>query len=104
MISHTPGPWVYEGIAGDNRITSRHKSGKEFTVATISLDSGFSIIPNCQLVCAAPELLDALEELMRATRHSVNVSEKYEPTKDDLRYEAYKRAKEVVKKARGDSR
>ena len=68
-MSHSPGPWIVSlGVGGH---TVRSKTGAEIVwVTTVtSSDPGSCItrsdaLANAQLIAMAPELLDALEELV----------------------------------------
>ena len=75
--THTPGPW---GMARDGEIRSSHTAENKYAseyVATLMqahyrFDRMDERTPNARLIAAAPELLEALEEL----RGVVNASGK----------------------------
>jgi hypothetical protein len=68
---HTPGPWVYEVIMGDDPNGDEWPEEIEVTGATgvhiHSHDLGYNddvddqILANARLIAAAPDLLDALQ-------------------------------------------
>ena len=75
-IKHTPGPW-YVG-------SGTYEGRNIYSVASVTDDEGFTYQPivasaeddgikcwdaNARLIAAAPELLEALEELIAATQH-----------------------------------
>ena len=82
-VSHTPGPWVFNGhhIYGPKHEDSKHPNGRVF-VASVArgihradplLDGGadrfgFDSEADVRLIAAAPELLEALE----ASRKAIN--------------------------------
>jgi hypothetical protein len=59
---HTPGPWsidTYLGVVACGRI-----------VALTGIDAGFHRDANARLIAAAPDLLEALENLLKAVEWS----------------------------------
>lgn len=66
-IKHTPAPWVC--LEGDKRVySSAGVICQRFTGATAQ-PANKNWRANSKLIAAAPELLDALEELLAATQH-----------------------------------
>jgi hypothetical protein len=65
MSAHTPGPWhlLYEGVIenerGDVVLSLPFESYREFNCQSIAVKA------NQRLIAAAPELLDALKEMVR---------------------------------------
>lgn len=56
QAQHTPGPWSYSGMAGDNCIMAGHSPNKK-TIALVVEDTP----GNRALLAAAPDLLAALQ-------------------------------------------
>lgn len=56
---HTPGPWIVVEDGGDLAIEVKNKR-----VARIGADSDGSYIADARLIAAAPELLEALKNLV----------------------------------------
>ena len=59
MTSHTPGPWLYQALAGNH----------DFAVYTEATGHDVALVrnfnePNARLIAASPRLLAALKELV----------------------------------------
>lgn len=74
MHKHTPAPWVFSDNSANWKtnpysITCRGKSGvHSTTIANIPARASFADVErraNAMLIAAAPELLEALEEIIR---------------------------------------
>ena len=69
---HTPGPWRYEGAEVWATAPMRFNLTTAGTpmIATLckheDADGGFPVEANARLIAAAPELLEALEEMVKA--------------------------------------
>ena len=59
----TPGPWLFSSYKSGNSVIVT--DGKEFDVATVNYPNRDA---NAHLIAAAPELYEALEELLIQTR------------------------------------
>lgn len=100
---HTPGPWKVYGAAEELVI----HAGEEREVITIIprfiTSEGIGGIKkkeaNANLIAAAPELLEALEELSNEFKslYSISLMKKYEVEDND----AYRKAISIIKKATG---
>ena len=62
MNTHTPGPWVNDGLNGSERIDINAESG--FYIAEV-IGSMTAQEANAHLIAAAPDLLEALETLVK---------------------------------------
>lgn len=66
-MKHTDGPWTHDkedmGYSIGNAKTGRVKGNHDYTVCTINGNS-FQDEANARLIAAAPELLDALSNLL----------------------------------------
>jgi hypothetical protein len=98
ISQHTPGPWDVQQTNSDARITNiEFNRAESFSSAT--LYSG-ECVPldehqaNARLIAAAPELLEALEEL---------IGDRYNPMResDPIFISARDRARYVIAKATG---
>jgi hypothetical protein len=56
MTKHTPGPWA----VSDGDVTN--ESG--IVIATVQRAGNGETVPNCRLIAAAPDLLEALEAVL----------------------------------------
>ena len=112
-MSYTPGPWEAQGhkVYGPSHPESKHPNGRVF-VATVAQGThradplleggadrfGFDSEADVQLIAAAPELLEALEEII-ASNPSILATER-----SALRYvQAVEKARKVIGKARGEA-
>jgi len=59
MSKHTPGPWAYENYGGTVHVFLDNKEGTPSICKLVGNDKD----ANARLIAAAPELLEALEEL-----------------------------------------
>lgn len=101
MTKHTPAPWKY--VEADNR--------QPWPSYAILDAEGYTIVPpmtnksNVKLICAAPELLEALEDIIWACK---NMEEKQIKRGEALDFNLIKwrsfirPAQEAVNKARGE--
>lgn len=62
MSKHTPGPWIYIGN-GDIVARSENYCGGEKDIASVFLTANDEDEANARLIAAAPELLEALQNL-----------------------------------------
>ena len=60
---HTPGPWTIDGL---------HISGNGYSIAHINSHRTTEGRANADLIAAAPELLEALENLLDAVRQNID--------------------------------
>lgn len=94
-MSFTKGPWEYNDVAAEIRVSV---SGRNFSVA--SIDSCFAssdeIEANARLIATAPELLEALEFVLRSATPSC--------VEHPAMYFAWKNAKAAIAKAKGESK
>ena len=98
MISHTPGPWRanyrnspsgewFDGVVGPD--------GERIRVDGLTLTSGPVARANSVLIAAAPDLLEALQEVMEA--HAV-------PSSICAERPAYDKARAAIAKALGETK
>jgi hypothetical protein len=109
MAQHTPGPWSFEnGIScishKRGEIVARNRAGSQ-TVAQVAMFSdpsydGDEDTANARLIAAAPELLDALEELVSDLEFDMSAGCNPRLVKSGKRIE-YARA--AISKATGES-
>lgn len=63
MSKHTPGPWINLGN-GDIVAQSENYCGGEKDIASVFLTSNDEDEANANLIAAAPELLEALKDML----------------------------------------
>lgn len=96
---HTPGPWVIAGTEIHDRATEHDETGARIgntpnSIAKLySMPNAGEMAFNAELIAAAPELLNALKELMLECWH--DGPDKWEPRR------AYCRARVAIAKAEG---
>lgn len=67
MSKHTPGPWIIEHDKIGPRSREDDQSyGMIMPVAFLEIYSDPNFVENALLICAAPALLEALEELRKS--------------------------------------
>ncbi len=99
MSKHTPKPWIFTGagIVGN-------ANGMTYTVAEVNGPNRLDLIPmreaNKALVCAAPELLEALEALLESAKSS-NASLNWATGLND-EPASFDQARAAIRKARGE--
>ncbi|BCD83623.1 hypothetical protein PSm6_00300 [Pseudomonas solani] len=105
MSKHTKGPWEYKGtLFGDRNISSEYGldgerlvSGRQHIACIPSASSKHNpdyfamFLANAHLICAAPDLLEALEKVLATTSSA------------DMDYFALEMANAAIAKARGES-
>jgi hypothetical protein len=93
-MSHTPGPWKIGTPPPNGEQTIGNSQGLMVAVAT----TGFNVptLANAQLIAAAPELLEALEELY----HLIDDAHDGDRV---FTFELAQKAKAAIAKARGQS-
>lgn len=69
MAQHTAGPWSVDARAGDITapIPYKHEYFRDYIIATVhpdSVDDPEERVANAALLAAAPDLLEALEEIV----------------------------------------
>lgn len=70
---HTPGPWRLSGHSEDSPEKLSVEDGNGYFIAEV--DFGLAQKANARLIAAAPELLEALKELVKANEdHNESVS------------------------------
>src|SRR5260370_27566244 len=67
-VRHTPGPWIIVKHGTDMDIETRQDSGMVCCVAT-AWTRGDRQEANARLIAAAPELLEALSDLMKSCQN-----------------------------------
>lgn len=101
MSKHTPGPWVwYRKLSGseNSRGFGIAQEGKRFAIVDVyPLDEdGVAGEANARLMAAAPELLEALEEV-------VAEATAYEARHGEMRRPWVRKARAAIAKAKGES-
>ena len=109
MGKHTPAPWKV-GMGGSIRCDYTDKDGDDIIIGgirnrSIQIGSAPFTTPkpseqeaNATLISAAPELLDALQNILNGIEAWM-----IDSPADDLLENAAKRARNAIKKARGES-
>lgn len=110
MSKHTPGPWLREGkLVYALHHNGDYKDGKPFLVNRFStsiqayISQGGTIEEaeaNTNLIAAAPDLLEALQNLVM--QEEAFTSESGIPLEDPIR-QAVKKAKAAIAKAKGEN-
>ena len=116
-MSHTPGPWVFNGhhIYGPKHEDSKHPNGRVF-VASVArgvhradplLDGGadrfsFDSEADVRLIAAAPDLLEALELARQFLSNGIELGYIRLPDEGDPARETLKVIKAAIAKARGE--
>jgi uncharacterized protein YggU (UPF0235/DUF167 family) len=70
MSGHTPGPWTVNGFGGSFEVLCRTRDG----VAVSATEPPKDGIANARLIAAAPDLLEALSQFVRAVKFTSGVS------------------------------
>lgn len=83
---HTPSPWSLEKVGDDFSVVNREHEGDDWDIATVH-----STEANARLIAAAPELLEALEIMLK-------YAESYLAPSDGPIFET---ARAAIAKARG---
>lgn len=106
MAQHTPGPWqlVRHSVTKTKIELNNHPTHSSCTVATLQPedDNGAAIQmndANARLIAAAPELLDALEELLECQKFGFNALAKQMDRKGNAKIAA----RAAIAKAKGNS-
>lgn len=89
MNSHTPGPWMYQATAGDHDFLIYPES----TGRDVALVRDFNEANAC-LIAAAPEMYEALQDLVKALPASSSKTPK-------ARWNAEARARAAIRQAGG---
>ena len=92
MSKHTPGPWSYIGN-GDVVARSENYCGGEKDIASVFLTANDEDEANSRLIAAAPDLLEALREVLNNPAGDYDASDGYE--------NAVKQARAAIAKATG---
>ena len=92
QTKHTPGPWMVEKGTLDV-IAKKHYDGMEINIRDIETNDRETIQANAALIAAAPDMLEALELVLRQLPTELTLDG--EILRDDL--------KQLVAKARGES-
>lgn len=74
---HTPGPWINLG-QGDIVARSDKYCGGEKDIASVFLTTNDEDESNARLIAAAPDLLDALRELLEACKDAKFASDPFD--------------------------
>lgn len=74
MVKSTPGPWIVTSSKKSGEIEI-HSGDLEGLYIYECIGGGANVIgsANARLISAAPDLLDALEALLNAERHSMHI-------------------------------
>lgn len=95
MSAHTPGPWVH--VENDDEYDVKHGIGSDRTVATVRTGGDMQRVEaNARLIAAAPELLEALKELVRVA--VINSGR----GRDEEGFAAFRAARAAIAKAGGE--
>ena len=90
MTKHTPGPWTSYSVSTD---TSRRVGPPKYAVAEIKPTGRHQEdAANANLIAAAPDLLEALRDILFNSVHGNGL---------DAHYKAQDRARAVIAKAEG---
>jgi hypothetical protein len=93
---HTPGPWKF-GSKTDGDLYKRNIAGVDgYHVAAVSSRDDHEVDANARLIAAAPDLLEALQDLFDADMEHVLMGD----GKDD-QIEAIAKARAAIAKATG---
>lgn len=111
-MSHTPGPWKYTGTAEVGGILMRHIDGADLRVCFVPRVNWGPVYQetdeaNIRLIEASPEILTALETLVKWMDDS-GLSHTKPGGKGVLRYEGHEysvvtEARAAIKKAKGEA-
>jgi hypothetical protein len=104
MPSYTPGPWLY-GYGGGNHLDPDHSTvfdgSTPHACIAFTINSGLrKNKANARLICAAPDLVDALNFLIRASERICDELEK-QGTKPNMARDALRQAKRTIWNATG---
>lgn len=91
-VKHTPGPWKAELRDGMKTISSHEEP---YTIICKPHHAGGDVEANARLIAAAPELLEALEDL---TFHVMNNSIPFSVLQEKI-----KKAQQAIAKAEGNN-
>jgi len=69
MSKHTPGPWVVYDDSNDGKTNRIEIAARGKTVARIYHSVPAEDLPNARLIAAAPDLLDALKNIVNLWDH-----------------------------------
>jgi hypothetical protein len=69
MNKHTPGPWVVYDDSNDGKTNRIEIAARGKTVAWIYHSVPAEDLPNARLIAAAPDLLDALKNIVNLWDH-----------------------------------
>lgn len=114
-LKHTPGPWAWQKFGEFNLLTAQHGM-REIIIGSVKKEKSFISYPamndhgilqpidenhpNAKLIAAAPELLEALQNLVFTTEKLWN---EFKPIKDsdimNVTHPIIEDAKEAIKKA-----
>jgi hypothetical protein len=94
MNKHTPGPWTISESA--THVTVRNREGDAVFHDDKRLDG---VLGDAHLIAAAPELLEALEDLVCLAERAMRESESGEWMVD----EELRDARDAIEKARGET-
>lgn len=106
--SHTPGPWHYDdqgfwvevnGLSGLPVRTKDRVLNIAFALTGNDSPDSYTAEANARLISCAPEMLEALEELIRHIPAFKTVQG--EPAENTAGVEAYRMAKLIISKAKG---
>ena len=103
---HTPGPWKVAILDGDTYINPDRQEGEFALIARIH-QKGHPA--NARLIAAAPEILEALEELMTSLSpnpHAMDLAKVKDDTPaigDRTTWGVLRRARAAIKAVKGDA-
>ena len=89
MSKHTPGPWSFYDDSNNGKTNCVEIVAIGKTVARIYHSVPAEDLPNASLMAAAPELLEALKEMVRLAEHEG--------------WEGFPKARAAIAKAQGEA-
>lgn len=104
MGKHTPGPWEAWDWGKDGKVGVGKAYGNESDICSMSNDTSRTFsedIANARLISAAPDLLEALEELLSIGSVFISAIEANDPSVDFENWEA--KARTAIARARGEA-
>lgn len=96
-MPHTPGPWRIGDVRANGEVLIH--GDRQIVASAIQGHREYTAEANARLIAAAPDLLDALEELRRWFDDNVST---YEPHCSPEYAEMWERVRKAISKARGE--
>ena len=106
MTQHTAGPWSVDARAGDITapIPYKHEYFRDYIIATVhpdSVDDPEERVANAALLAAAPDLLEALEEIVSSMDAIMDAIASPSIQVGDDDFYALTQAKRAISRAKG---